>query len=464
MKPNLFHTAAAGLPLLPLSAAGQAPASNGERPNIVVIVADDLASYELSCYGGRNLETPNIDRLAREGVQFSNNYASCAMSVPIRASMYTGLYPVRNGSYQNHKDTFGNLETIADYMPRLGYRIGRTGKDHPVEPKDIYRFENVPGFTVECTAGRADYTVDGIREFISRDDPFCLFVCSIHPHAPWTWGDPGEFDPDELVLSPQMVDTPGMRDIFTHYLAEVRSLDNEVGSVMEVLTQTGKLDNTLVVFLGEQGPQYPGAKWTCWNPGQNSALLARYPARIEAGSKSDAIVQYEDIMPTLIDFAGGEPIEGVDGESFLDCLYGDKADHRRYAYGLHNNIPEGRAYPIRSITDGRWKLIVNLTPEADYHEKHLMNPNLKEGPWIEWNRAAEEGGHGRFIRDRFLHRPAIEFYDLERDPFEMKNLAGNKKHEKRILELQVELYKWMSEQGDKGAAMDVGFRNERKRN
>lgn len=77
------------------------------RPNIVVIVADDLAPYELSCYGGRNLQTPNIDRIAREGVLFTNNYASCAMSVPIRASMYTGLYPTRNGSYQNHKDTFG---------------------------------------------------------------------------------------------------------------------------------------------------------------------------------------------------------------------------------------------------------------------------------------------------------------------------------------------------------------------
>jgi uncharacterized sulfatase len=482
MNRNLLRAATAGVSLLPLSVLGQVAqvgqagqCSQGgqggidgatERqkgaPNIVVIIADDLASYELSCYGGQNLATPNIDRLAREGVQFSRNYASCAMSVPIRASMYTGLFPVRNGSYQNHKDTYDHLETVADYLPRLGYRVGRTGKDHPVAPKSIYRFENVPGFTVECTARRADYTVDGISEFISRDnDPFCLFVCSIHPHAPWTWGDPGEFDPDKLVMSPHMVDTPGMRKIFTQYLAEVRALDNEVGSVMEVLEQSGKLDNTLVVFLGEQGPQYPGAKWTCWNPGQNSALLARYPAAIEAGSTSDAIVQYEDILPTLIDFAGGEPIAGLDGVSFLDCLYGNRPDHREYAYGLHNNFPEGRPYPIRSITDGRWKLIVNLTPEVDYHEKHLMNPALKEGPWVEWNRAAEQGGHGLFIRDRFVRRPAIELYDLKNDPFEMKNLADRKKHAQRILELQVELYKWMSEQGDRGAAMDVEFKNER---
>lgn len=463
MNSHLLRSAAFGASIIPMS-VGAFAAAGADKPNIVVIIADDLASYELSCYGGKNLSTPNIDRIAREGVQFSNNYASCAMSVPIRASMYTGLYPTRHGSYQNHKHTFDGTKTITDFMPEAGYRIGRAGKDHPVGQKEIYRFENVPGFTVGCTSRTAHYNVDGIREFISRDEPFCLFVCSIHPHAPWTWGDPGEFDPDKLVLSPQMVDTPGMRKIFTQYLAEVRSLDNEVGSVLEVLEQTGKLDNTLVIFLGEQGPQYPGAKWTCWNAGQRSALVARYPAKIKAGSTSDAIVQYEDILPTLLEFAGGNPVEGIDGLSFLECLYGEKSEHRKYAYGLHNNIPEGRAYPIRSINDGRWKLILNLTPEVDYHEKHLMNPQLTEGPWVEWNRAAEQGGHGKFIRDRFQWRPAIEFYDIAKDPFEMKNLAGQKKYETTILRMQVELYKWMSEQGDKGAAMDIGFTNAKKEN
>lgn len=463
MNIRLLRSAVLGTSILPVPVATLVAAPDENKPNIVVIIADDLASYELSCYGGQNLQTPNIDRIAREGVLFTNNYASCAMSVPIRASMYTGLYPTRNGSYQNHKDTFDDIKTITHYMPGAGYRIGRTGKDHPVAPKEIYRFENVPGFTVGCTALKADYTVDGIREFMSGDEPFCLFVCSIHPHAPWTWGNPDEFDSDKLVLSPQMVDTPGMRDIFRKYLAEVRSLDNEVGSVLEVLEQTGKLDNTLVIFLGEQGPQYPGAKWTCWNPGQSSALVARYPARIKAGSTSNAIVQYEDVLPTLMEFAGGDPIADIDGESFLDCLYGERKRHRDYAYGLHNNIPEGRPYPIRSITDGRWKLIVNLTPQADYHEKHLMNPQLTEGPWVEWNRAAEQGGHGLFLRDRFVRRPAIELYDLAKDPFEMRNLAGKKKYEKQILEMQVLLYKWMFEQGDRGATMDVGFNNNRKK-
>ena len=271
---------AAALPATGMAAEKSKPQS--DRPNIVVIVADDLLSSELSCYGGKNIVTPNIDRLANEGVRFTHNYASIAMSVPIRASMYTGLYPVRHGSYQNHKATFGGTKTVNEYMPEEGYRVGRAGKNHPITPS-VYKFEKVPGFTVGCTAKRAPYNVDGIREFVTRDDnPFLLYVCSIHPHAPWTWGDPTEFDKDKLVMPENCVDNPKMREIFTHYLAEVRALDNEVGSVLEVLEETGKLDNTIVMFLGEQGPQFPGGKWTCWYPGVNSALVARYPSNREA--------------------------------------------------------------------------------------------------------------------------------------------------------------------------------------
>ena len=148
--------------------------NNVDRPNIVVFVADDLLSSELSCYGGRNIRTPNIDRLAKEGVKFTNNFASASMSVPIRASMYTGLYPVRHGSYQNHKATFEGTKTVNEYMKEEGYRVGRTGKDHPVTPS-VYKFVEIPGFTRNCVASKAPYHVNGIREFITRDDsPFLL--------------------------------------------------------------------------------------------------------------------------------------------------------------------------------------------------------------------------------------------------------------------------------------------------
>jgi uncharacterized sulfatase len=432
--------------------AGQTP----PRPNIVAIVADDLLTSELSCYGGVNISTPNIDRLAREGIQFSNAYASMSMSVPIRASMYTGLFPARHGSYQNHKPTFKGTKTVNDYMPEEGYRVGRTGKNHP-GPQPLYAFDQIPGFTVNCVSPTADFSVDGIREWVTRsDDPFLLYVCSIHPHVPWTWGDPGEFDPDKLVLPPNYVDSPATRRIFTKYLAEVRALDNEVGAVLDMLTETGKLDETIVIFLGEQGPQFPGGKWTSWYPGVHSALLARYPSRIEAGTDTDAIVQYEDLLPTFLDIAGGEPRAELDGVSFLDVLYGKRDKARKWAYFLHNNIPEGRAYPIRAIRDDRYALILNLTPEAEYHEKHVMRENSDSGVWESWMAAVPGDPEATRLVDRYLHRPAVEFYDLKRDNWELRNLADEPRHKKRIERMRRELMSWMESQGDTGAAMDVG--------
>ena len=463
MNRNIVKATALSVAAVPAAAAGAAdrtPAQEPEqRPNIVVIIADDLLSSELGCYGGQNIETPNIDRLAREGVQFYHNYASEAMSVPIRASMYTGLYPAHHGSYQNHKNTFPGTRTVNEYMPEVGYRVGRTGKDHP-GPKSVYKFDEIPGFTVGCTAKQAPYSTDGIREWMSRsDDPFLLFVCSINTHAPWTWGDPSEFDPDEIKVPGNCVDSPEMREIMTHYLAELRALDNEVGSVLQTLEEIGKLDNTIVFFLGEQGPQFPGGKWTLWNPGVSSALLARYPARIKPGSKSNAIVQYEDLLPTFIDIAGGEPRPELDGVSFKKALFGESKTARKYAYGIHNNYPEGRPYPIRSIRDERYALILNLTPEKDYHEKHLMAENNITGVWPAWKRAAETDERAAYLCDRFVHRPAVEFYDLKKDPWEMHNLAGEPKYQAKIAEMRAELEKWMKEQGDTGADMDIPFNN-----
>ena len=464
MKSNLLGITAMSATMLPFNEAisnaeESAKHSDNDKPNIVVIIADDLLSTEIGCYGGTNISTPNIDRIAREGVQFSNCYASEAMSVPIRASMYTGLYPAHHGSYQNHKDTYPGTKTVNWYMPQEGYRVGRTGKDHP-GPKSVYVFDEIPGFTVNCTAREAPYSTDGIKEWMSRsNDPFLLYVCSINTHAPWTWGDPSEFDANKIQLPENCVHNAEMREIFTHYLAELRCLDNEVGSVMKTLEEIGKLDNTIVIFLGEQGPQFPGGKWTLWYPGCHSALLARYPSKIKAGSKCNAIVQYEDLLPTFIDIAGGQPRPELDGISFKDALFGKTNTIRKYAFGIHNNFPEGTPYPIRSIRDDRYALIMNLEPDSLYYEKHLMRPNSITGVWHAWEEGAKDDERNAFWLNRYVKRPAIEFYDLKKDPWEEHNLACEAKYSKKIAEMQKELLKWMDEQGDTGKSMDKRFRN-----
>jgi uncharacterized sulfatase len=425
-----------------------------EKPNVVVIIADDLATNELGCYGGQNIATPNIDRIAREGVRFTNNFASCAMSVPIRASLYTGLYPVRHGSFRNHKNSYPNIQSITTYLPATGYRVGRTGKRH-TSPHEVFDFEEVPGFESDCVYPSANYTTAGIKEFItSSDQPYCLFVCSTNPHAPWTVGDRSKIDADKIILPPNLFDNKETRQLYRDFLAEITALDEQVGAVLRTLEETGQLDHTLVMFLGEQGPQFPFGKWTCYYFGQHSALVARYPKKIKAGTVADALVQYEDVTPTLLELAGGAPIDGIDGRSYLPALFGEKQERRQWAYGIHNNIPEGTSYPIRSIQDKRYKLIINLTPEATYYEKHMMNINDRKRVWGSWVESAKTNGIAKEIVDRFTTRPPIEFYDLKTDPWELKNLANDRQHAERIAQMEAELKKWMTQQGDKGAELD----------
>lgn len=432
-----------------------------EKPqrNIVIFIADDLARNELSCYGGQNVKTPNIDQFASEGVRFNRMFSSTTMCSPTRASIYTGLYPVRNGVYKNHGATRPETKSVVHYMTNAGYRVGLTGKTH-FRPQSVYPFEKLEGFEPDCVAKTADYSLAGITEFMNRkgDQPFCLFICSTHPHAPWTTGDPSRFDASKLKLPPHFVDNPETREAFTRYLAEIEMLDKQFGDVLQALKSTGKDKETVVMFCGEQGPQFPGGKWTSWDYGQKSAFLVRTPENYLKGQTSEAMVQYEDVLPTLLEYAGAGIQEKLDGKSFLPVLRGKTKEHRNWVYGIHNNYPEGTPYPIRSIRDDQYKLIVNLTPEATYYEKHLMSLG-KGNYWNTWVRDAQTNETAKLWVNRYLTRPEIELYNTTIDPWELNNLASDEIMKPRIEKMKKELFAWMQEQGDPGKLLDVETEN-----
>lgn len=430
------------------------------RPNVVIIMADDLDSRQLSCYGGENIHTKNIDALASQGMKFNNMICSEAMCVPTRASLFTGLYPMSHGAFQNHKKVYDSIpiKSVGHYLGDLGYRVALTGKNDCTRPKSIYPFEIIDGFETSCVSLTDEYSLTGIRSLVTNsEDPFCLFVMSINPHAPWTVGDPAEFNADSLVLPPNYVDTPETREDYTKYLAEIRRLDNQVGDVVQMLKDEGKYDNTIVIFLGEQGPKFPGGKWTLWDQGQKSSMIVKWNKKIEANSSADAIVQYEDVVPTLIDIAGGNPIEKLDGKSFLNVLKNSSASHRDYAYGIHNNIPEGPAYPIRGIRSKRYKLVENLTPESEYKIKYTMNDNEKGAVWASWEEKAKTSDKAKRLSERIVKRPAMEFYDLEEDPYELHNLANDPAYANMVKEYDNQLKQWMKEENDPGASADKHY-------
>lgn len=437
-----------------------------QKPNIIIIMADDLDSRQLSCYGGKNMKTPHIDALAKDGLKFNQMIASETMCVPTRASLFTGLYPLRHGSFQNHKRVYDSLKSVCHYLGDLGYNVALTGKDHSTKPVSVFPFKILKGFEPNCVSPSDDYSLDDIKTFITtkQQKPYCLFIMSINPHTPWTMGDPSEFNASKLVLPPHWVGTKDVREEFTKYLAEVRRLDNQVGDIMKLLKETGQDKNTIVIFLGEQGPQFPGGKWTLWDNGAKSAMIIRWPGKIRPGSQTNAIAQYEDVTPTLIAIAGGKPIRDLDGKSFLPVILGKSNTHRDYAYGIHNNIPEGPSYPIRAIRNAKYKLIKNLSPDSNYYIKYMMNPAKKDSYWNTWIAQAQVNPGDKVLTERIVKRPAVEFYDLEKDPYELHNLAGDASYKKLIDTYAVKLKDWMKQQGDAGAIIDRDYKNEKQAN
>jgi uncharacterized sulfatase len=428
-----------------------------KRPNILLIVADDVTYNDLPLYGGPNVCTPYIDALAGEGVVFTNAYLSLAMCNPCRTELYTGLYPARSGACWNHSAARPGTRSLVHHLGDLGYRVGLAGKKH-VDPAESFPFEDVPGLTSDCCARVTAFDPAGMRAFMSRDarEPFCLVVGLVEAHAPWTMGDPAHFDPEALELPPYMADTPETRRDYAKYLAEVEVLDERVGGTLQALEASGRAGDTLVVFSSEQGSQFPGCKWTNWNTGVHTGFVVRWPGTIEAGRRTDAVVQFADVLPTLIDAAGGDPeAADLDGSSFLAVLRGETDRHRDYAYAMHNNIPEGPPYPIRAVTDGTYHYIRNLTPEALYIEKHLMGQNQWHDYWPSWLFHATFDAHAEQCVRRYMRRPPEQLYRADDDPFEMTNLAGDPAHADAKRRLSAELDRWMAAQGDPGAALDT---------
>lgn len=422
------------------------------QPNFLLFIADDCSHYDLGCYGSVDSKTPNIDNFAAQGMRFTQAYQAVPMSSPTRHNLYTGLWPVRSGAYPNHTCADKGTLSVVHHLQPLGYKVALIGKSH-IAPESVFPFDvYVPTFK----NGELDF--QAIEKFIARckkeGKPFCLFVASNQPHTPWDKGDASQFDPKKLTIPPMYVDIPQTRERFTHYLAEINFMDNEFGTVLSILDKEKVADKSVVVYLSEQGNSLPFAKWTCYDAGVHSACIVRWPGVVKPGKVTDALVEYVDIVPTFIDIAGGKPQSKVDGESFKQVLTGKKKDHKKYSFslqtsrGIHAGPPY---YGIRSVYDGRYRYIVNLTPEATFCNVFTKAPLFKE-----WKRVGETDAHAKAITNRYQHRPAIELYDVKNDPYCMTNLAeGEEECTAIINRLDNELKRWMKDCGDEGQATEM---------
>lgn len=423
-----------------------------DQPNLVFIIADDCTFRDIGCYGGQ-AHTPNIDKLAGQGMKFERCFQAAPMCSPTRHNIYTGLYPVKSGAYPNHTRAYDHVKSIVHYLTPLGYRVLQTGKTH-INPPSVFPFEHLSGGK---KAGK-NPDMDGIdrlfQESAANKKPFCLFACSNEPHSPWNKGDATQYPPDEIELPPYIVDTPIVRENFGNYLAEVTYFDSQVGQIMELLDKHGLTENTMLMVVSEQGNSFPFAKWTCYDSGLQSAMVVRWPGKVQSGVTTDAMVEYVDVTPTFIDAAGGDPINQLDGLSFLPVLKGETDIHKSYTYGIMTTrgiINGSEAYAIRSIRGFKYKLIRNLN-----HDSKFTNACSKSGYFKSMVEKANQGdATAQRLVNAYHYRPAVELYQIEEDPLEQHNLAADPAYSKTVQRLSRKLEQWMEEQGDEGIATEM---------
>ena len=257
----------AGVTLSSISAVAQ-----NTLPNIILVIADDCRMGDLGCYGSPDAVTPNIDRIASEGLKFNRFFQATAMSSPTRHCLLTGLYPVKSGAYPNHTFIDEGVKTLPYYLKKAGYRVAMQGKRH-IAPLEAFPFEYLSG----------DYknlNIPDLELFIAdvavKKQAFFLYLASNDPHSPWTRGNRSLFDAEKLTLPPTLVDTKETRKNYANYLAEINQLDTDVGKIDALIKKYNLDENTVFIFTSEQGHQFPFAKWTCYDAGLQTGFIVRW--------------------------------------------------------------------------------------------------------------------------------------------------------------------------------------------
>lgn len=427
---------------LAVSAAAQT-----RPPDIVVFISDDHGVLDSTVYGSRDVETPSMDRLARAGLTFDRAFVASPSCAPSRAALLTGLMPARNGAEANHSKPRPDLQTLPAYLQALGYEVVAFGKVAHYRYTADYGFDHFAHDTFHDDVAIAK----GIAWLRQRKPgkPLCILFGTNWPHVPWPETDGGEAA-TTLRLPAAHVDTRQTREMRAKYHAAVSRMDRELGEVYDAAREVLGTD-TFFLFSADHGAQWPFAKWTLYDAGIRTPMIAVWPGRIAAGARSDAMVSWVDLLPTLIEVGGGQAPPRLDGRSFAGLLLGRTTTHRERIFTTHTSDPPMNVYPMRSVRTADWKYIRNLQPSRTF-TTHIDRGKPVDGAgyFASWRDRAATDPAAAAVVARYHQRPAEELYDLRADPEELQNLASDPRHGARLRTLRVELEAWMTTNGDHG--------------
>jgi len=417
------------------------------RPNVVLIIADDI-SPDFSCFGGQ-VQTPNVDALAAQGVRFDNAYVTASSCSPSRNSIITGRYPHNTGAPELHMDLPEGQFMFPQALKEAGYYSVLSGKWHMGEATRP-AFDVVDAVHYPNDPTGAENWIKLLRER-PKDQPFFMWFAAFDAHRPWE-ADEKEtpHNPAKLVLPAGIPDTPMARQDFAAYCDEVRRFDRYVGGVVAELKTQGVYENTLIILLGDNGRPFPRSKTSLYDAGMKTPLVVHWPeGKLKTGGVSKSLVSSIDIAPAILEAAGLSAPPQVQGISLLPICRKPELKTREVLYGERNWHVQ-RACG-RMVRKGDWVYMRDFTPGC----YSFQMVNHKDGSYAELLRLQADGKLTPEQAEVFsIERPEEQLFNITSDPQQLKNLAGNPEHKQKLGFFRTALAEWQETTGDSIPAVE----------
>lgn len=424
---------------------------NTKPLNVLLITADDLNCDSVGCFGSKvpNV-TPNIDRLAREGITFTHAHVTAAVCQPSRSVLMTGRYPHRNGA-RGFEPIDPAVTTLQERLHEAGYLNGIMGKNGHLAPRQKFCWDYyITPDQLDQGRGPALYykfAKGFFEQAKAAGKPFFLMANSQDPHRPFAGSEAElrqfgkhypysrKYEPSEVEVSGFLPDIPGVRKEVAEYFTSVHRCDETVGQVLRALADTGNADNTLVMFLSDNGMSFPYSKTNCYLASTHTPWIVRWPGHTKPGTvDSTHFISGIDYMPTIIEAAGLQPVSGMDGTSFLSLLDGGTQPGRDKVFTVFEETSAKIQFPMRCVQNAKFGYIYNAWSNG---KTSFRNESMGGLAWKAMEDSSDPAVKARV--EYFLYRAPEELYNLQTDPACLANLAKDPAHKQTLEQLRKQL-------------------------
>jgi len=463
------------LPILIIALSGcnnkqsNSEGSLNKPPNILIVTADDLAYNSIGAFGCKVPDiSPNIDKLAEQGMRFTQAHVNTPVCQPCRQSWLTGRFPHNNGA-EGFEPINEDVPTLPEQLKTLGYINGILGKEIHHQPVERFFWDFIPFKTELDSVWRKGnsrnpglfykYSAKFFKSAKDQEKPFFLIANSHDPHRPFvgsrsdtlTWGDnmppvTRQFTPDEIEMLGYLPDIKNVRKEVAQYYGNVYRCDQNIGGVLKALQESGLEENTLVIFLSDHGAAFPFSKAQCYLNSSKTPLIVKWPGTITPGSvDSSHFVTGIDLMPTVMEIAGVPLVPKLDGQSFLPLLRNEEQKERDYAYSSFYQIFARVRYPMRCLQNEDFGYIYNFWSD---HQLEIRGDATSGLTWRAMIKAAETDPEIAKRVELYKYRVPEEFYNFKEDPDGLNNLANDPAYADELNEFREKMLEIMKKYND----------------